>query len=212
MAVVISVTNQKGGVGKSTISGNLAVELLAQGKSVALLDADPQHSTVDWASLGDGVLSKIVQPVDASNPKALRKALDEASARCDRVVIDTPPSLTDAALAAMAASDIVLLPVQPSPLDILAGRKALQLAREARKAKRGKLKIGLVPSKMTRTRMGADLMVALAAMSETLLPAIGARSAVCEAVLSGLSVREASPKSPAAEEFAAFAVAVEGMI
>lgn len=212
MAIVISVTNQKGGVGKSTISGNLAVELLAQGKSVALLDADPQHSTVDWAALGEGVLSKIVTPVDASNPKALRKALDEASARCDRVVIDTPPSLTDAALAAMAASDIVLLPVQPSPLDILAGKKALQLAREARKAKKGKLKIGLVPSKMTRTRMGADLMVALAAMSETLLPAIGSRSAVCEAVLSGLSVREASPKSPAAEEFAAFAVAVEGMI
>ena len=212
MTVVISVTNQKGGVGKSTISGNLAVELLAQGHSVALLDADPQHSTVDWAALGEGVLSKIVKSVDASNPKSLRKALDEASARCDRIVIDTPPSLTDAALAAMAASDIVLLPVQPSPLDILAGKKALQLAREARKAKKGKLKIGLVPSKMTRTRMGADLMVALAAMSETLLPAIGARSAVCEAVLSGLSVREASPKSPAAEEFAAFAVAVEGMI
>lgn len=212
MAVVISVTNQKGGVGKSTISGNLAVELIAQGKSVALLDADPQHSTVDWASLGEGVLSRIVKPVDASNPKALRKALDEASARCDRVIVDTPPSLTDAALAAMAASDIVLLPVQPSPLDILAGKKALQLAREARKAKKGKLKIGLVPSKMTRTRMGADLMVALAAMSETLLPAIASRSAVCEAVLSGLSVREASPKSPAAEEFAAFAVAVEGMI
>lgn len=212
MAVVISVSNQKGGCGKSTISANLAIELIAQGKSVVLLDADPQHSTVDWASLGEGVLSRIVKPVDASNPRAFRKALDEASSRCDRIVVDCPPSLTDAALAAMAASDIVLLPVQPSPLDILAGKKALQLAREARKAKKGKLKIGLVPSKMTRTRMGADLMVALAAMSETLLPAIASRSAVCEAVLSGLSVREASPKSPAAEEFAAFAVAVEGMI
>jgi nitrogenase subunit NifH len=93
----------------------------------------------------------------------------------------------------------------------MAGHAALKLAKEARK-RRGDLKIGLAPSKMQRSRMGADLMIALAAMGETVLPAIGARAIVAESPVSGMSVREAGPRSAAAQEFEIFAQGVERMI
>ena len=213
MSTVISIANRKGGVGKTTISANLAAELAAMGKKVCLLDADPQGSVTQWSQLGDGVLKQITQPVDASNLAKFRKTVDDATKRYDRVIIDTPPSFTDAAFAALMLSDIVLLPCQPSGLDILAGHDALKMAREARKASKGKkLKVGLVPNRMARTRLGADLMVALAAMGETVMPAIGARSVVADSVASGQVVREAAPKSAAAAEFATFAKSVEGMV
>jgi chromosome partitioning protein len=172
MAKVIAIANQKGGVGKTTISANLASELAAKGYAVRLLDADPQQSATQWAASGDGVLSRITQTVDASNLARFRRDLDAAKRAADYVLIDTPPSFTDAALHAMVASDVILLPVQPSALDIMAGHVALRLALDARTARKGKLKIGLVPSRMSKTRLGANLMMVLAAMGETLLPAI----------------------------------------
>lgn len=209
---VIAVTNRKGGVGKTSLSGNLAVELIALGHSVAAFDADPQGSLLAWSKLGGGVLGQITQPIDAGNVRSFKKVIEEAKKQYDRIIIDCPPSFTEAALAAMALADVVLIPVLPSPLDILAGRDALLLAQQAREAKKGRLKIGLVPSKIQRTKLGADLMIALAAMGEPLLPAIGARAIVSEAVLSGQSVREAGAKTPAALEFEAFAAGVERMI
>ncbi len=209
MAKVIAVANQKGGVGKSTIAGNLSAELAAKGYKVVLLDTDPQQSATQWAAAGEGVLSRITRTVDASNNASFRRDLDAAKRGADFVIIDTPPSFTDAALHAMVASDVILLPVQPSAMDIMAGHSALRLALDARKVRHGKLKIGLVPSRMAKTRLGANLMMVLATMGETLLPAIGSRTIVADTVVSGLTVREAQPKSPAAEEFAILAAGVE---
>src|ERR1017187_5027597 len=60
---IIAVAGRKGGVGKSTIVGNLAAELAAMGRSVIVLDADPQHSLVAWAAQGEGMLSGCVEKV-----------------------------------------------------------------------------------------------------------------------------------------------------
>jgi hypothetical protein len=96
---------------------------------------------------------------------------------------------------------------------ICGGIDALRLAREESNVHDGKsLGIGLVPNRMQRTRLGADLLTALVTMGEKVLPPIGNRSLVAESASVGLTCREASPKSPAAQEFAALAVGVEGMI
>ena len=65
---VIAVIQQKGGVGKTTITANVAGELVKKGRAVKILDLDPQQSLVIWAQLGSGVLRDIVEPVSIEDP------------------------------------------------------------------------------------------------------------------------------------------------
>src|SRR3990172_740141 len=113
---IIAVTGRKGGIGKSTITANLAAELAAQGHTVAALDTDPQKSLVAWASLGQGMLSKCVEAVDTTNPQLFTEKVHAAARQVDVVLIDTPPGFADPALLASLLADIVLLPAGPSPL------------------------------------------------------------------------------------------------
>jgi hypothetical protein len=72
---IIAVIQQKGGVGKSTITANLAGELVEKKLIVRVLDLDPQQSVATWARLGGGVLSEIVGPVNVENPRDLSASL-----------------------------------------------------------------------------------------------------------------------------------------
>jgi chromosome partitioning protein len=210
---VIAVTGRKGGIGKSTITANLAAELLALGHTVAILDADPQRSLVAWSELGEGVLRDLVRPVDAGHPRQFRSAVDAAASRADRVLVDTPPGFADPALLAALHADLVLLPSGPSPLDIMAAKDALNVAREAGKQRgNGKPLIRFVPSKVTVTTLGRELAGSLAELGEPVLPPIGQRTVAAEATLSGLTVREHAMGSTSQEEFAALAAAVDGVL
>ena len=57
---IIAVAGRKGGIGKSTIAGNLAAEFIEMGRSVVVIDADPQHSLVAWSAQGEGWLAQCV--------------------------------------------------------------------------------------------------------------------------------------------------------
>src|SRR5579863_8671747 len=95
MAVVV-VAGRKGGVGKSTIAGNLAAEFFAMGHTVAAIDADPQHSLAAWAEQGEGMLSKCVQKVK-KGPEELRTKIRAARDEVDVVLVDTPPGILEVA-------------------------------------------------------------------------------------------------------------------
>ncbi|HTT77100.1 MAG TPA: ParA family protein [Candidatus Binataceae bacterium] len=207
---IIAVTGRKGGIGKSTITANLAAEMVAIGRSVMVLDADPQGSLVAWAGLGEGVLATLVKAVDAGNPAQFRKVAHAATEEVERVLIDTPPGFTDPALLAGLLADLVLLPAGPSSLDIMAARDAIELARQARKERgNGKPVLRLVPSKVMNTRLGHELEGSLRELGEVVLPPIGQRAVVAEAALTGLTVREFARTSRSADEFEALAKAVE---
>ena len=89
-AKVITVINRKGGVGKTTLAGNLAGELLALERRTAVLDLDPQATLTTWAGMGDGVLAIINRHLEPKGVPDLQRALD---GEVQVAIIDTPPRL-----------------------------------------------------------------------------------------------------------------------
>ena len=205
---VIAAAKLKGGVGATSIVANVAGELAGRGRRVVVLDADPQRSLTSWGGLGSGVLSRIVQAADASDPAAFKARVDAAKRAADDVLIDAPPGFTDAGLVVALVADLVLIPSGPSPLDLLATREAVRLVREAR-GKDGRPRIALIPSRVTATGLGRELQDALRRIGEQVLPAIGQRVAVAASALDGKTVGEFAGTSTAADEFRALARAVE---
>jgi chromosome partitioning protein len=213
MAVVV-IAGRKGGIGKSTIAGNLAAELFAMGQTIAALDADPQHSLAAWAQQGQGLLSKCVQKVRNGSPDELRAKVRAARDTVDTVIVDTPPGMQDVSYQAMLLADLVLLPCGPSPLDLFPLKEALGMALRARAERRSKKpRIRFVPSKVLRnTTLGRGLSSSLEELGKKVLPGIGQRIAVAEAVTSGLTMREYAPGSAAQTEFEELAKAVDKIV
>lgn len=209
---IIAVSGRKGGVGKSTVAGNLAGEFAAKGRTVLILDADPQHSMAAWAQQGNGLLSHAVEKVAATD--SLRERARSAAKEADVVLIDTPPGQPEVAYQAALAADLVLLPCGPSPLDLFALKEALALALKARAERRSKKpRVRFVPSKVVMsTTLGRTLVSSLEEMGKKVLPPICQRVVLAEAVSHGLTVAEYAPDSPANEEFRALAKAVEKIL
>jgi chromosome partitioning protein len=211
---IIAVAGRKGGVGKSTIAGNLAAEFAAMGHSVIVLDADPQHSLAAWAAQGQGMLSHCVEKVKAADTETLRARARAAEKDVDLVIIDTPPGMPEITYQAALVADLLLLPCGPSPLDLFSLKEALSLALKARAERRSKRpRIRFVPSKvLLNTNLGRNLSSSLEEMGKKVLPPIGQRIAVAEAVVTGLTVCEYAPNSAARVEFKDLAKAVQKIV
>ena len=207
-AKVITVVNRKGGVGKTTLTGNLAGELLALERRTAVLDLDPQATLTTWAGLGEGVLSIISKHLEPKGVPDLQRAWSVDS---EVVLIDTPPGFDDAALMATAVAHLVLIPCGPSPFDIAATREAVKLIREVKRAD-GLPKMALVPARVQPTTLGRALPDALAELGVPVLPPVAQRAVVAQAALDGLTVAEFAPSSPAAKELKALASAIMEMM
>ncbi|MBI4909138.1 MAG: ParA family protein, partial [Acidobacteria bacterium] len=199
---------------KSTIAGNLAAELVDLGRTVVVLDADPQHSLVAWAEQGEGVLSRTVEKVEDGDSDSLRAKVRTAEKHADVVVIDTPPGMPETTYRAAMLADLMLLPCGASPLDVFALKDALALALKARAQRRNKKpRIRFVPSRVpANTNLGRGLSETLERMGKKVLPPIGQRIAIAEAVDSGLTMSEFAPHSPARLEFAELARAVDKIL
>ena len=135
MGKVITFSNQKGGSGKSTLSANIAVLWSNSGYKVAVIDADPQQSLTYWLTerkkyYGDDDIGIHFYKFDIRNLSAEIKKIKR---KYDFIIIDSPPSITFETIQIIKASNAVFVPVQPSPLDLMATLPFLQIAREERK-------------------------------------------------------------------------------
>lgn len=113
---VITVLNQKGGVGKSTVLMNLAAVLQEAGMSVLVADVDPQAtSSGDWAdSAGESLPFDITGSTSPADLARLRQL------PYDVVLVDTPGSMEagDVLAAVLSQSDFAILPMEPGPLSV----------------------------------------------------------------------------------------------
>ena len=155
---IISILNPKGGSGKTTISTNLSRSLLERGFSVLIVDSDPQGSARDWHSASDNNPLPLVAMDRANN----LKSLDSVSKAYDYVIIDGAAKLEDMLASAIKVSDVVLIPVQPSPYDIWATSDLVDFIKARQEVTDGKPKTSFIITRQIKnTKLGREIKEAL---------------------------------------------------
>lgn len=197
--MIISVQNQKGGVGKSTLSISICY-WLAQGqkKAVLLVDADPQGSARDWAAARE---SKPPFALVAMDRPTVHRDLPAIAKDYDHVIIDGPPRVTDLARSCIIASDLVLIPVQPSPYDVWAAKEIVDLIKEASVFKETLKSVFVINRKVVNTAIGRDVVEILGQFEIPVLESVVCQRIIfAESAASGQTVFEVEPKGAAARE------------
>jgi chromosome partitioning protein len=197
--MIIGVLSQKGGVGKTTVAVNLAAGFAKTNYRVLLVDADPQGSSLAWSSARE--IDPLFPVVGMAKP-TLHRDLPQIAKDYDVVIIDGAPRVNELGRAAILASDLVVIPVQPSPYDVWAAAETVQLIREAQQFKPGIRGVFVINRKIANTAIGRDVASALAQFHDIpVLPsALSQRVIFAESAGSGLSVIEAGPASEASRE------------
>ena len=194
---VIALVGNKGGAGKTTLSINLACSLHRRYPTV-LLDTDPQHSSLQWREIAGR--DDLVEVVDAADDVGGR--VQEYRKQFDCVIIDCPPSVhAEETWQAMSSSDLVLLPILPSPLDLWATVHVEQELESARTVNPGIRALLVINQLEPRTRLSRLMREALDEIDVPVADtAIRRRVAYRDAMLRGLSVLDTGATAAAAAE------------
>ena len=204
MAAVITVAQQKGGAGKTTLVANLAAAMAAT-RRVALLDIDPQKTLARWYALRTArtPLAAALGFSDASGWR-LQAQLDRFRSEHDVILVDSAPHVDSDARRAIRAADLVVVPVQPSAPDVWAAEGTLKLVAEEKR------KACIVLNRVSGgNRLRTVLEKELASRDLTALSAVvGNRTAFSLAFAQGLGVTELAPRTAAAAEVRSLADAL----
>ncbi len=208
-AHVITIAQQKGGAGKTTLAAQLAAAFVKAGGKVAVIDIDPQKSLAGWHGVRSATLDNGggVGLTEVAGWR-LSTELDRLRAAHDWIIIDSPPHAETDAKAAIRAADLILVPVQPSPMDLWAIGPTLEAARKEKR--QAVLVLNRMPPRGNLPdRIVADLAKLDVPVADSRL---GSRVAFAASMMEGLGVVETQPRSIAAQEIRALADEVTAML
>lgn len=155
--LVISFLNQKGGVGKTTLATNISRAIQQDGNKVLLVDSDPQGSARDWNEVNDGTIVSVI----GLDRESLAHDIEAVRSDYDFIVIDGAPQIAKMSAAAVKISDVIVIPVQPSPYDIWACSDLVEII-ELRKEVKPDLKVFfLINRAIKNTKLEGEVKVAL---------------------------------------------------
>ncbi len=205
---IITIAQQKGGAGKTTLAAHLALAWAAAGHRVAVVDIDPQGSLHQWfdrrrerrGDAGAGI------EVAAITGWRVSAEVERQARSHDIVLVDSPPHAATEARLAVRAASLVLIPVQPSPMDLWATKATLDLAQSERVP--ALIVLNRVPPRANLTDAMLREFIALGApIART---RVGNRVALAATLAEGKGITEVAPSSRAALEIAALALDVLG--
>lgn len=193
---VIAIASQKGGSGKTTLAGHLAVEAERRGLGpVALIDTDPQGSLADWWNAREATTPAFVETVVSRLGQDLERVRAAGTAL---VFIDTPPAITATIVEVVRFADLVVIPVRPSPHDLGAAGATVDLVERL-----GKPLVFVINAASPRARITAEAAIALS-QHGTLAPSIvHHRTDFAASMIDGRTVMELAKGERSAEEIAA---------
>jgi chromosome partitioning protein len=205
-AKVITIAQQKGGAGKTTVAIHLAVAWSQRGKRVAIVDIDPQGSLGYWHKVREEKFGEGYTGLTFSTLSGWRvgSEITRLKRHHDLIIIDSPPHTETEARTAIRNSDFIIVPVQPSPTDLWATKATLDIAKSEN-----------IPVRVVLNRLSANSKIAeiiAAELPSLAKSSLGNRVLFASSIMEGRSATEVSPASAAAQEVKALAEEIAGII
>lgn len=203
--MILAIAGTKGGIGKSTLAANLAVEAMEFGLRTLVVDADPQASCMRWAQCAHtrGVRVPTVTAVGEGFYKD--DHLANLARGFELTVLDCPPRVGTGLKGALMVADLVVVPCRASHVDVWGLQDTVELIREARKVRRSPLDAVVVLSGVKpRTTMGKSVREAIAVLGLPILATEVCDRADYQSVLGGgVTLRKHSARGEALREMRA---------
>jgi chromosome partitioning protein len=190
---VLALCSQKGGSGKTTLSGHLAVQAeLARAGPVAVIDTDPQGSLAAWWNARQSPAPAFVSTTLAQLPADLERLRGEG---CRLVVIDTPPAINMAIQRVINVADLVVVPTRPSPHDLRAVAGTVDMVERASSSL-----VFVLNAANLRAKITADAAIALSQHGTVAPVFIQNRIDFASSMIDGRTAAEIDPEGRSAKE------------
>ena len=192
---IITIAQQKGGAGKTTIAAHLAVALSQRKHKVMLIDIDPQASLSQWYKLREKRFGKDYTGINFLSTSGWRISgeIDRYRRDTEFMIIDSPPHTDTETKSSVRISDLVIIPIQPSPADLWASKATVDICIKEE-----------IPFFTLLNRVNPNSRLAReirAQLTKPLKSEIGNRISFASCLLDGLCTTESEPKGAATEDF-----------